>query len=162
MSQSYYNGTSAYKLDEYERYAKQQSEKRVVRKKEHKRETIAFCRFMTVAVIGVFLIASALVYLNVMMLRASSQAEQLKDDLAIITEQNNHKEMEISQKLDLKHIEERAINELGMQKPDNSQIVYVGVKQTSYSEVADEPSVGAEAVSAVKNVVDSFVEYFTR
>lgn len=157
-----YNGTSAYKLDEYERYAKQQSEKRVVRKKEHKRQTIAFCRFMTVGVIGVFLIASALVYLNVMMLRASTEAETLKDELALITEQNNQKEMEISRKLDLKLVEEKAINELGMQKPDNSQIVYVGVKQTSYSEVSKEQSVGKSVADYVKNAVDGFVEYFTK
>lgn len=160
MSQ-FYNGTSAYKLDEYERYAKQQDEKRVVRKNEQKRANIAFCRFISVAVLCLFVIASGLIYLNVMMLRASTTAENLKDELALITEQNNHKKMEISQKLDLKLIEEKAINELGMQKPDNSQIVYVGVKQASYTEVAKEPSVGKTVIETVKNAADSFVEYFT-
>ena len=69
--------------------------------------------------------------------------------------------MEISQKLDLKLIEEKAINELGMQKPDNSQIIYVGVKQASYTEVESKTSVGKAVVELVKNATGGFVEYFT-
>jgi len=95
------------------------------------------------------------------MLRAASKVENLKDELALITEQNNHKEMEISKKLDFKSIEERAINELGMQKPDNSQIVYVGVKQTSYSEIPEEASFGQNFANGVKDAFGGVVEYFT-
>lgn len=160
MSQ-FYNGTSAYKLDEYERYAKQHDEKRVVRKNEQKRARAAFCRFVTIAVLCMFVVASGFIYLNVMMLRAATKVEVLKDELALVTEQNNHKKMEISQKLDLKLIEEKAINELGMQKPDNSQIIYVGVKQASYTEVESKTSVGKAVVELVKNATGGFVEYFT-
>lgn len=155
-----YNGTSAYKLDEYERFAKQQTEKQVVRKARKKHASVAFCRFVAIGVIVMFVFASALIYLNVMMLRAATKVDDLKDELALITEQNNHKEMAISQKLDFKSIEEKAINELGMQKPDNSQIVYVGVKQTSYSEVAEEPSFGQNIAESIKSAVDGVVEYF--
>lgn len=158
----YYSGTSAYKLDEYERYAKRHSEQSSKRKVEHKRQNMALCRFMALGVVALFLVASSLVYLNVMTLRAATETERLKDDLVLITEQNNHKEMEIRQNLDLKLIEERAINELGMQKPDNNQIVYVGVKQTSYSEIGDEGSAGKSVAEVVKNTVGGFVEYFTR
>ena len=56
---------------------------------------------------------------------------------------------------------EYILNELGMQKPDNSQIVYVGVKQASYTEVESENSVGKAVIETVKNATNSFVEYFT-
>ena len=156
-----YTGTSAYKLETYENYTKKSEEKSAERKNNARREHAAFCRLAVLLVIGVFVAASAIIYVNVMMLRATSEIDKLETKLALAVDKNNQKEMEINKNLDLKVIEKKAIEELGMQKPDNSQIVYVGVKQTSYSEVADEPSVGAETVSAVKNVVDSFVEYFT-
>jgi len=158
----YYNGTSAYKLDEYERFSKKQSEKQVARKSHNRELSVAFCRFLAVGVAALFVMASALIYFNVMMLRAASQVESLKDELALITEANTQKEMKISQKLDFKTIEDKAINELGMQRPDNSQIVYLGVQQTSYSEIA-ETSPAANAVSdTVKDTWEGFVEYFTK
>ena len=103
---------------------------------------------------------SALVYTNVMMIRAATQTEKLRKELALITEQNSRKQIEIGQKLDMKVIEERAINELGMQRPENNQIVYVDIKQNSYSETADKKTVSKGILATVKGALDNVLEYF--
>lgn len=157
-----YSGTSAYKIDEYEQYAYAHEEKRAQRKTQRKKETAAFCRFLTFAVIAVFLGASALVYTNVMMIRASSQVEKLENELALITEQNNQKKIEIEQKLDMKLIEEKAINELGMQRPENSQIVYVGVTQGTYMEKSAQTSGGGGLMNSIKDAFEGVLEYFAQ
>ena len=68
--------------------------------------------------------------------------------------------MEINQKLDMSVIEEKAINELGMQRPDNSQIVYVNVKQDTYTEISDKASNKEKILKLVKNTVEGIAEYF--
>ena len=159
MSRSYI-GTSAYKLDEYERYAHDREEKQKQNKQLKKHERAVMCRFLIVSVIAVFAVCSALVYTNVMMIRAATQTEKLRKELALITEQNSRKQIEIGQKLDMKVIEERAINELGMQRPENNQIVYVDIKQNSYSETADKKTVSKGILATFKGALDNVLEYF--
>ena len=77
-----YNGTSAYNLDEYDNYARTSEENRKKRVSQRRKESVSMCRFLIVTVIAVFCIASALVYANVMMIRASTETEKLKDKLA--------------------------------------------------------------------------------
>ena len=155
-----YNGTSAYSLEEYEQYADAANQKRKNRSMQRKRESAAFCRFLIITVAAVFCIASAIVYTNVMIIRASSETEKLKDNLVLITEKNKQTEMEIAKKLDMTVIENKAINELGMQRPDNSQIVYLNIKQNDYTEVSDENSSGKKMLNSVKDAFEGIVEYF--
>jgi hypothetical protein len=70
--------------------------------------------------------------------------------------------MEISRKVDIKVIEKKAVDELGMQKPDNSQIVYVNVKKENsevvvYADTADESGVW----ESVKGWFSDVWEYFS-
>lgn len=155
-----YVGTSAYKLDEYEQYAHTHEENRKRKNQLKKSEKAALCRFLIASVAAAFVVCSALIYTNVMIIRASTKTESLKKQLALVTEQNSQKQIEIGQKLDMKVIEERAINELGMQRPENSQIVYVNVKQNSYSETAEKKSVSTGVLSAVKKAFSLVAEYF--
>ncbi len=155
-----YNGTSAYNLDEYDNYARTSEENRKKRVSQRRKESVSMCRFLIVTVIAVFCIASALVYANVMMIRASTETEKLKDKLALITEQNKQTEMKINQKLDMKVVEEKAISELGMQRPDNSQIVYVNVKQDTYTEVSDDSTGGTKILASIKDALKGILEYF--
>ncbi len=157
----YYKGTSAYKLEEYESYAKESQKKKLERKKSSIAQHRAICRLMIVGVIFAFAAASALVYVNVMALRASTDIDNLEKQLAMVVDENKQKEIEINQKLDMKVIEKRAINELGMQKPDNSQIIYVDVRKDNNIEVASNK--GEDSVSLVdgiKNVFVNIQEYF--
>lgn len=159
MVKSLYNGTSAYNLDEYESYAHKTDKKRAERVKSRKKERAFVCRFLIVSLVAVFCAASALIYTNVMMIRASTKAQKLEDELALLTEANKKAEMEINQKLDMKVIEERAVSELGMQRPDNSQIVYVNVKRDTYTEVSEKDA-GVRVAASIKEVIKGILEYF--
>lgn len=155
-----YNGTSAYNLNDYENYARTSEENRKERIIQKKKENISMCRFLIITLSVAFCIASAFVYTNVMMMRASSKTEKLKDELALITEQNKQAEMEINQKLDMKVIEEKAVEKLGMQRPDNSQIVYINVKQDTYTELADEKKNDVKPFASLKDALNGILEYF--
>lgn len=154
-----YDGTSAYNLDEYESYARTTDKKRKERVQSRKKERTFVCRFLIVSLVAVFCVASALIYTNVMMIRAATKTQKLEDELALLTETNKKTEMEINGKLDMKVIEERAVSELGMQRPDNSQIVYVNVKRDTYTEVSDKKP-GVHIAASFKEVIKGIMEYF--
>ena len=157
----YYYGTSAYKLEEYENRTRQNEEKQKRRRKIAKKQQMAFYRLMFVVVVFVFVAASALVYVNVMAMRAASDIDNLEKKLAMVVDNNKQKEIKINQSLDLKHIEKRAIEELGMQKPDNTQIVYVDVRKENHVEVAGENKTKTTSASrGVKGFFLSIWEYF--
>ena len=158
----YQVGTSAYKLDEYDYYSKRGNDNTARRKVKKNKKNEAVCRFIIASAALVFAVASIMVYLNVMTMRASTKAQELKKELTLLTEQNNNKEMQINQKLDMKRIEEKAINELGMQRPENNQIVYVNVKQDSYTETEEPSKTAKGAMRFVKEALHSVVEYFSK
>lgn len=159
MVKPLYDGTSAYNLDEYESYARTTDKKRKERVQSRKKERAFVCRFLIVSLVAVFCVASALIYTNVMMIRAATKTQKLEDKLALLTETNKKTEMEINGKLDMKVIEEKAVSELGMQRPDNSQIVYVNVKRDTYTEVSGEKP-GVHLATSLKEVIKGIMEYF--
>ena len=68
---------------------------------------------------------------------------------------------EINRKLDMKVIEKKAVDKLGMQKPDNSQIVYVDVRKENKVEVYGSASVADSGiVNTVKAMFTNIWEYF--
>ncbi len=156
-----YTGTSAYKLETYENYTKKSEEKSAERKNNARLEHAAFCRLVVMLVIGVFVAASAIIYVNVMMLRAATEIDNLETKLALEVDKNNQKEMEINKNLDLNVIEKRAIEELGMQKPDNSQIVYINVKKGTHSQTVNPKGEKKNVFSLLKSAVGSLQEYFS-
>ncbi|MBQ8526484.1 MAG: cell division protein FtsL [Clostridia bacterium] len=83
----------------------------------------------------IFLLAAGTVYSRVLVMQAATTAEQKQDELMKLIETNNKKKIEFEQNIDLKKIEELAITQYGMQRPDNNQTVYVNVVQQDYGEV---------------------------
>lgn len=162
----FYVGTSAYKLDRYEEYTKktanEANEKKASSRRVSHARNAAFCRTLIIAVVAVFVASSALVYVNVMALRASTEIDNLEKKLALAVDKNKQKEIEINKNLDMKVIEKKAIEKLGMQKPDSSQIVYINVKKGTHSEAIN-PNAGSSknAFSGVKKVLLSIKEYFS-
>ncbi len=156
-----YRGTSAYKLEEYETHAQKSREKHIERKNTIKLEKRALCRLLVISIVMIFIAASALVYVNVMTLRAATEVDALEKQLAIATEKNKQKEIEISKKLDMKIVEKKAVEKLGMQKPDNSQIIYIDVKKDTYSEAIKSKSDSAKFFDGLKNALSGIVEYFS-
>lgn len=59
----------------------------------------------------------------------------MEEELSELTETNNNKKIQLEKSVDLKKIEEIAISQYGMQRPDKNQIVYVRVVQSDYGEV---------------------------
>ncbi len=156
----YYRGTSAYKLEEYESYTQKTQKRQEERKTLTGAQQKAFCRLMLTAVMIVFLACSAFIYVNVMVLRASTRIDNLEKDLALAVDQNKQKEIEINKNLDMKVIEKKAVEKLGMQKPDNSQIVYINVQKSEYSEAINSAKPSGNVLSGVKDAFVGIVEYF--
>ena len=162
----FYTGTSAYKLDRYEEYTNNASRVSKEKKAQSTKASLAHqasvCRLLIAMVVTVFVASSALVYVNVMALRASTEIDNLEKDLALVVDKNKQKEIEINKNLDMKVIEKKAVEKLGMQKPNNSQIVYINVKKGTYSEAVNSGAASSDgALSGVKKVLMSIKEYFS-
>ncbi len=160
--EKYYYGTSAYKLEEYESYAEESNKRREERKETAKAAGKSTYRLATIVVLFVFIAASVLVYINVMAIRAATEKEKLQKEYTLLVDDNKQKEMEISRKVDVKVIEKKAVDELGMQKPDNSQIIYVNVKKDNSEEIVkDEQSEEGGVWDSVKGWFADVWEYFS-
>ncbi len=156
----FYIGTSAYKLEQYENYTRRNRENEENRKKQTKMEQMVICKYMVIGVMLMFIACSALVYVNVMTLRASTKIQNLERELALVIDNNKQKEIDINKNLDLKVIEKKAVEKLGMQKPDNSQIVYINVKKGSHSEAIGKNKVSGDAMKGIKETFRAVAEYF--
>lgn len=156
-----YTGTSAYKLEQYETYSKSAGNQSQQRKAASEKNQVALYRAVVAVVLAVFIAASALIYINVMILRATSEIEELENNLAIVIDQNKQKEMEINKNLDLNVIEKRAIEKLGMQKPDNSQIVYIDVKKGMRSEAVTAKKEPSAVLASFKKLIGGIGKYFS-
>lgn len=160
MNNNYSYGSSAYKLEYYENQISKNAKTPKQQSSLSHKEKIALCKVAIVVVMVAALIASAFIYINVMALRATSKIDQLEKELALVIDSNKQKEIEINRNLDLNVIEKKAIEKLGMQKPDNNQIVYINVKKGSYSEAVN-PAGSSSLWTGIKNFLKSIQEYFT-
>ena len=134
----YVNGTSAYRIDNVVPYEQQQ----VARPKlvevpavPAASEARAVAKIICICLFAVALLAGATVYTKVLLMQAQSQVESMEQKLATLTEENNIKKIQLEQSVDLRKIEEIAISQYGMQRPDKNQIVYVRVVQSDYGEI---------------------------
>lgn len=84
---------------------------------------------------GMALFAASLVYVHSYsnLRLKQSQLNTLKKEKITLANQITTIESEMTKKMDLDRIKERAINELGMQKPLAYQIVYIDMPEQSYT-----------------------------
>ncbi|MBP3887165.1 MAG: hypothetical protein J6F30_05885 [Cellulosilyticum sp.] len=84
---------------------------------------------------GVALFVASMIYVhNYSQLRSKqSQLNTLKTEKITLANKITTIESEMTKKMDLDTIRERAINELGMQKPLAYQIVYIDLPEQSYT-----------------------------
>ena len=140
---SYYNGTSAYKIDDFDygnhkvHSAKENIERRRVAREGKKTKFVKQLR-AAVTFLSVFAVALGVLFTNAVIIEKSSKVNDMQKELSQITEANNQIVLDIERNLDLKKIEEIAINELGMKHPDKYQIVYVDVEQSNYGEIVSD------------------------
>ncbi len=162
---NYYNGTSAYKIDEVKYEVSPGVQENIANRREKrqsKRE--AFFRRMRVYAFfaSVIAVAFGILFTNAVIIEKSSAVNQMQEKLSEITEANNQMMVDIEKNLDLNKIEAIAIGELGMKRPDKYQTVYVDVEQSSYAEVTEaeeDSSVFAATFGAIGTKISHFVEY---
>ena len=161
----YYNGTSAYKIDEIE-YGASTSVQENIAKRKQTRESKKALFFKRVRVCAAFAIAFAvafgILFTNAVIIEKASQVNDMQKQLTELTEANNQVMLDIEKNLDLNKIEEIAINELGMKRPDKYQIVYVNVEQNDYAEISKEekePLTLASTFGAIGSGISRFMEY---
>lgn len=159
MQSQLYNGTSAYKIDEYYEYTENASKNR--EKQENVRAgklKIARRKLVTVTA-AVFALAIAFLYSNVLLMRTASEYEALNEELDDIKVRNTQVAFEIASGIDLKAVEEKAKNEFGMQKPETHQNVYVEVVQSDYAESMVQPREEAGMIDKMISGFKSFLAY---
>ena len=139
----YFDGSSAYKIDDLEfntRYSKKgpelvKKESSVTEVNNRRRQAAkSLCSYLLV----VFLLASSVVYTKVLLMQAKTDVSNLEKQYANIVEENTNKKIQMEQSIDLKKIEEIAISQYGMQRLDKNQTIYVKVVQEDYAEIVNE------------------------
>lgn len=136
----YYNGTSAYKLDEQDYRVSTDVQENIEKRRQvrvGKRAKFLKSLRTALTLACAFGACIAVLYANAVIIEKASAVEALEAELSELTEQNTQMKLDIEKNTDLKKIEEIAINELGMKRPDKYQIVYVNVEQNDYAEVAN-------------------------
>lgn len=94
---------------------------------------VAFGVQMSLCGLAIFAVAMLYVH-NYSQLRSKqSQLNTLKTEKITLANKITTIESEMTKKMDLDTIRERAINELGMQKPLAYQIVYIDLAEQSYT-----------------------------
>ena len=87
-----------------------------------------------------------------------NKKEQLKKDLSAIQKTNEQLEVSIENSLNLNSVEKSAKEKLGMQKPTNSQKVYVSLPKKDYIQPATEEVTIDEEGSWFAKLIKGFTE----
>lgn len=134
---NYYNGTSAYQIADFVYPDNNREQETVAEERTAKSNKTATLRSLySAAVLAViFVFAASFLFVNAIIIEKASKVNDMQNQLNAITAQNNQMTLDIERSLDLKRIEDIAINELGMKHPDKYQMVYVNVEQSSYAEI---------------------------
>ena len=131
---SLYNGTSAYSLDEYAKRISLQDKER----KLHKKRQLFKARVRLLAcMMGIFVLASCMLYRNAVIINTLSEVNELKEELRIAKDANAKKNVELENKLDLAKVEEIAESEFGLRRIEKYQTVYVAVEQEDFVELPE-------------------------
>lgn len=89
-------------------------------------------------IIAIFLILLAVSYRSSLINEKFNEIQNSKEELASIEKTNGQLEVSIESSLNLSNIEESAKQNLGMQRLDNSQKVYVTLDKKDYVEASTE------------------------
>lgn len=136
--------TSPRKLQpEYKPTKKQYPKKSTAKKNETKtnakQQTKKNSNSKIILYIGtIFVILFAVSYRNALIAQKYSEIKELKSDLSEVEKENKQLEVNIESKTNLGTIEEKASEELGLKKLDDSQIVYVNIEKQDYVEPSTE------------------------
>lgn len=102
--------------------------------KEIKKEQTKKYTKIILGIIVIFGILFLLCYQSSLISTSLNEKEKLKSELSEIQKKNEQLKVSIEQKMNINTIEQEAKTELGMQKLDNSQKVYISINKNDYTE----------------------------
>lgn len=105
-----------------------------------------------------FFILFAISYRNSVINESFKQKEQLKKELSAIQKTNEQLQVSIENSLNLNNVEKSAKEKLGMQKPTNSQKVYVSLPKKDYIRPATEEVLVEEEKSWLEKLIKGFTK----
>ncbi|MGN1304289.1 MAG: hypothetical protein ACI4YB_04545 [Oscillospiraceae bacterium] len=151
-------GNAAYDLSKYENAAPKltdgEKSKIVVRKAKQKPAASA-PKILITAVMAV-LVLSLVVYPKVQQATVMSDINKLNDQVMILESENVRMQTAIESKSALKAVEDYAVDVLGMQKLDKSQIEYLSIENGN---VIDIPEENENIFVKLKLSFEDFLEY---
>lgn len=159
MATRLYDGTSAYKIEEYYSYTQKAEEKKQTRQAAVKKSPAVNFKQLSIILSVIFVIAIAFLYTNVVLIQTSTKVADLNKELEDIKVRNTQVSFDIVSGVDYKKVEEKAINEFGMQRPESYQNVYVDVVQNDYVELAQTSSKSQGFMEDLISNVQSFLAY---
>ena len=151
-------GNAAYDLAKYENAAPKltdgEKSKIVVRRAKPK-PTASAPKILITAVMAV-LVLSLVVYPKVQQATVMSDINKLNDQVMILESENVRMQTAIESKSALKAVEDYAVDVLGMQKLDKSQIEYLSIENGN---VIDIPEENENFFVKIKHSFEDFLEY---
>ena len=159
MTGRYYDGTSAYKIEQYEIYTQQAEHKQEAKKKKRSAQSVIVRKKLVAAACGVFVVAVLFLYLNVVLMQTSAQFAAVTRELDDMKMRNAELAFDVASGVDLAVVEAKAKNEYGMQRPESHQNVYVDVKQSDYAEAFAATQTRPGIVDSMINSLKAFLAY---
>jgi len=156
-----YDGTSAYKIEEYESYRDRVQENHETRKNRKVKHVAINHRKLMIITGVVFAVAVAFLYANVVLIQTATRHDKLVNDIQDMRDRNTQVSFEIASAVDLAEVEAKAKNEFGMQQPESHQNVYINVVQSDYSEAANATPHSMGAVEKMISGLKSFLSYIS-
>lgn len=151
-------GNAAYDLSKYENAAPRltDSEKsKIVVRRAKPRPTASAPKILITAVMAV-LVLSLVVYPKVQQATVMSDINKLNEQVMILESENVRMQTAIESKSALKAVEDYAVDVLGMQKLDKSQIEYLSIENGN---VIDIPEENENFFVKIKHSFEDFLEY---
>lgn len=137
------------------RSLKQDTKKQTKTKLKEKKKSQVKTVLYVLTIFGILFIIS---YRNSIIAEDFSKIKALKSDLASIEKENEQLKVNIESNLNLKNIEEIATAQLGMQKLNNNQTVYMTLPVEDHVESASEEVVEEESENWFINIINSILD----
>lgn len=151
-------GNAAYDLSKYENAAPKltDSEKTKIVVRRAKPQPSASAPKIIITAVMAVLVLSLVVYPKVQQATVMSDINKLNDQVMILESENVRMQTAIESKSALKAVEDYAVDVLGMQKLDKSQIEYLNIENGNVIEI---PEDSENLFVKIKHSFEDFLEY---
>lgn len=161
MAANLYDGTSAYKMEQYYDYNQKASQKQYKRKQESQKRRSINIKKISIILGIIFAVSIVFLYANVVLIETSARVTELNKELEDMKVRNTQVSFDISSGVDYGVVEQKAISEFGMQHPESYQVVYVDVKRSDYTELPGSKEKAKGFVEGLISNVQSFLAYIS-